>query len=142
MFVYRRYVVVEDTLAKGDISVKDIAKLGKELSELGRVTSLTDDRNEKLKTIADLKSVEKEEEAKGADGEEMLLLVQEERMECETALAEIEQEIIKIMTPKDEADERGCILEVRAGTGKLLYYDCCSCSTELILNMYIFQLVY
>ena len=124
MFVYRRYVVVEDTLAKGDISVKDIAKLGKELSELGRVTSLTDDRNE------------------GADGEEMLLLVQEERMECETALAEIEQEIIKIMSPKDEADERGCILEVRAGTGKLLYYDCCSCSTELILNMYIFQLVY
>jgi protein subunit release factor A len=38
-------------------------------------------------------------------------------MEAEKQLESIEAEIIKIMTPKDEADDRGIIIEVRAGTG-------------------------
>ena len=41
------------------------------------------------------------------------------REECETDLQSIEEEIIKIMTPKDEADDGGVILEVRAGTGNV-----------------------
>ena len=115
----RRYVVVENLLAEGDISVKDIARLGKELSELSRVTALSDDRLEKIKTIRELLAVEKEEGAKGDEGEELMLMAKEEREECETDLQSIEEEIIKIMTPKDEADDGGVILEVRAGTGNV-----------------------
>lgn len=110
-------MVVEKLLSEGDVSVKDIARLGKELSELGRVTSLSDDRLEKLKTIRELEAVEREESGKGEEGEELLLMAKEERENCEAELGSIEEEIIKIMTPKDEADDGGVILEVRAGTG-------------------------
>jgi peptide chain release factor 1 len=117
LYPIRRSVVIEDTLASADVTVQEIARLGKELSELGRITTLTDERNEKLKTIKDLLAVEKEEEAKGSEDADMKMMIVEERTECEKQLAELEEEIIRRMTPKDEADERGVILEVRAGTG-------------------------
>jgi peptide chain release factor 1 len=123
--------VVENQLAQADIDVRDIPKLGKELSQLGRITTLTDGRNEKLKTIAELLAVEKEEAAKGAEGADMLQLAQEERMVCEAELAEIEGEIVKYMTPKDEADERGIILEVRAGTGIVVMQLHCTSSPNI-----------
>jgi peptide chain release factor 1 len=40
-----------------------------------------------------------------------------ERQDLEKQLFEIEQRLISVITPRDEADERGIILEVRAGTG-------------------------
>jgi peptide chain release factor 1 len=123
--------VVENQLAQADIDVRDIPKLGKELSQLGRTTTLTDGRNEKLKTITELLAVEKEEAAKGAEGADMLQLAQEERMVCEAELAEIEGEIVKYMTPKDEADERGIILEVRAGTGIVVMQLHCTSSPNI-----------
>jgi peptide chain release factor 1 len=123
--------VVENQLAQADIDVRDIPKLGKELSQLGRITTLTDGRNEKLKTITELLAVEKEEAAKGAEGADMLQLAQEERMVCEAELAEIEGEIVKYMTPKDEADERGIILEVRAGTGIVVMQLHCTSSPNI-----------
>ena len=109
---------MEGLLAGGDISVKEIAQYGKELSELGRLTVLTDARNEKLKSIAELLAVEKESAAAGEDGEEMRLLAQEEREATEKELTEVEDEIVSALTPKDEADEKGVIIEVRAGTGE------------------------
>jgi peptide chain release factor 1 len=56
---------------------------------------------------------EKEEE----EEEELSALAREERLECEAELAQIDKQIVLKMTPKDEADERGIVLEVRAGTG-------------------------
>jgi peptide chain release factor 1 len=135
--------VVENQLAQADIDVRDIPKLGKELSQLGRITTLTDGRNEKLKTIAELLAVEKEEAAKGAEGADMLQLAQEERVGCEAELAEIEGEIVKYMTPKDEADDRGIILEVRAGTGIVVIKlhcisnsnTCCTCNDQAVTRL-------
>lgn len=116
-FSDRRYGIVEGLLAGGDISVKEIAQLGKELSELGRLAALSDERNEKLKSIAELIAVEKESAAAGEDGEEMRLLAMEEREATELELTRVEDEIVGALTPKDEADEKGVIIEVRAGTG-------------------------
>lgn len=109
--------MVEGLLAGGDISVKEIAQLGKELSELGRLASLSDERNEKLKSISELAAVEKESAAAGEDGEEMRLLAQEEREATQLELMRVEDDIVSAITPKDEADEKGVIIEVRAGTG-------------------------
>jgi peptide chain release factor 1 len=114
---------VETLLSDPDIEVKQIAKLGKEMSSLSRLAALTDERNEKLSIIADLKAVEKEEAAKGTDeGEEMRLMVQEELLDHEKALVELEELIIRVVTPKDEADDKGVILEVRAGTGTTFFF--------------------
>jgi len=112
-----RYNEIEESLASADIEPREMAKLGKELSELSRLMVLSDDRLEKLATISDLKSVEEEEISQGTDGEEMLQLAQEERGVVESELEVIEDSIIKLLTPRDEADDGGIVLEVRAGTG-------------------------
>jgi peptide chain release factor 1 len=113
----RRYEEVENILATGDISVKEITSLGKELSSLGRLTELTDKRSEKVKSIEELREVEKEAELAGVDGAEMLQMATEERVQSEEELLAIEDEIVSVVTPKDEIDERNVILEIRAGTG-------------------------
>lgn len=33
-------------------------------------------------------------------------------------IKDVDQEIIELLTPKDDADERGVVIEVRAGTGQ------------------------
>jgi peptide chain release factor 1 len=48
---------------------------------------------------------------------EMLALAEEERTSATTRLADLEQTIRVALLPKDAADEKGAILEVRAGTG-------------------------
>lgn len=98
-----------------------MTSLGKELSSLGRLKELTDKRTEKTKAIADLIAVEKEASEAGVDGEEMLQLAMEEREQSEKELLEIEDEIVNVVTPKDEVDERNVILEVRAGTGRFYF---------------------
>ncbi len=47
----------------------------------------------------------------------MLQLAILERKELESQLEKLEREVIATLTPKDAADERGVVLEVRAGTG-------------------------
>lgn len=91
--------------------------MGKELASLGRLTELTDRRNEKVKAIADLVALEKEAAESGEDGEEMRQMAVEERIEAEAQLLDIEDKIVSVVTPRDEVDERNVILEVRAGTG-------------------------
>jgi peptide chain release factor 1 len=54
---------------------------------------------------------------RGSDGHEMALLAEAERLELISSLQAIEYKIIDTLTPRDSADERGVILEVRAGTG-------------------------
>ncbi len=48
---------------------------------------------------------------------EMRVLAEAEREEAEMALAGLEQAIRIALLPKDAADEKGAILEIRAGTG-------------------------
>jgi peptide chain release factor 1 len=47
----------------------------------------------------------------------MLQMAREEQGELSSKLAETEGEIISVLTPRDEADDRGVVVEVRAGTG-------------------------
>src|SRR5690348_2542295 len=58
-------------------------------------------------------------EALAEDGgdAEMRSLAQAELLALKTRLPQLEQEVKLLLLPKDEADERNAILEVRAGTG-------------------------
>ena len=40
-----------------------------------------------------------------------------EQDDLDDKLFELDEKIVEILTPKDDADERGVVLEVRAGTG-------------------------
>jgi protein subunit release factor A len=54
---------------------------------------------------------------RGPEGEEMALLAKAEIMEAREKLPDLEESIVLALTPKDDADERGVVIEVRAGTG-------------------------
>ena len=50
----------------------------------------------------------------------MALLARGEIIEGKAALLVLEDGIVKALTPRDDADERGVVLEVRAGTGEIV----------------------
>lgn len=49
----------------------------------------------------------------------MALLARGEITEAEEKIHELEDMIVIALTPRDEVDDRGIVLEVRAGTGNL-----------------------
>jgi peptide chain release factor 1 len=51
------------------------------------------------------------------DDPEMREMAQEEITDCKRRLLDLEQQLQLLLLPKDPDDERGCFLEVRAGTG-------------------------
>ena len=59
----------------------------------------------------------------------MALLARGEITDAEEKLHEIEDMIVIALTPRDEVDDRGIVLEVRAGTGnhtqQTLGMHCC-----------------
>lgn len=122
-YMPRRYQELEQELTTSDLEPRAIAKLGKELSSLGRLMDLSNNRLSKLQSISELSAIEREEEAKGPSGEELLLLAREERLMIEVDLQLIESSIVEILTPKDEADDFGVVIEVRAGTGHTFTHD-------------------
>lgn len=89
----------------------DFAKLSKELSDLTPI----------VETAMALKQTRQEledTEALLADGDdEMKDLAEEEKQQLLALIPDLEQQLKIALLPKDEADEKNAILEVRAGTG-------------------------
>ena len=88
---------------------KEMAKVSKEYSDLKEVVVLIDDY---LKTEDNMKQAE--EMMKDSSLKEMAEM---EYYECKDKLPEIEKQIKIALLPKDEADDKNAILEIRAGTG-------------------------
>jgi peptide chain release factor 1 len=105
-----RHAELEAELAKG--AGKDsFVKLSREHAELAPVI---EDVKALKQAQVDLAGVE--EMLKSPDSE-MARLALEEKRELETRIAALEQKLRLALIPKDEADARDAILEVRAGTG-------------------------
>tara|TARA_Y100000590_G_scaffold409505_1_gene501753 strand:+ start:1231 stop:2307 length:1077 start_codon:yes stop_codon:yes gene_type:complete len=109
------YEALEKELASGNIEKKEIAKKSKEYSNIGEIInearSYLDFEKEKteLKKIIDDKKSDKD-------------MVQLAKSELSELLKKNEQseKILKLfLLPKDEADAKNAILEIRAGTGGL-----------------------
>lgn len=74
---------------------------------------LVEERQTLSTSIKDLIALEAEE----SSNEEMVSLIQSEKAESEEKLLNVETKIISCMIPRDTDDDRGIVLEVRAGTG-------------------------
>jgi peptide chain release factor 1 len=110
--VVRRHTEIRDLLAAPDLAGSEVARLSKEYSDLSPVVD----------AIAALRRAQAEmtdAEALAADGgdAEMRALAQGELQALKEKLPRLEQEVKLLLLPKDEADARNAILEVRAGTG-------------------------
>ena len=109
------YQLLEKDLASGDISKKDFVKKSKEYASIGeiineakRYLSFKKEKEDLEKIIAD----------KGND-KEMVQLAKNELSEL-IKKNQADEKILKVyLLPKDEADSKNAILEIRAGTGGL-----------------------
>ena len=111
--VLTRYKELEALMSEGGASGEEIAKLGKEYSDLGPVVEAV---NAYRKAQADAQGMA-DLLADPATDADMRELAEEEFKELKDTLPDLEREVELMLLPKDEADEKNAILEVRAGTG-------------------------
>lgn len=107
--VEKKYLDIEQSLSKPDISPKEIHKFSKELSDLEEVVGIYRDYKKVLEGIEDNKSLLKDEEL----GE----LARAEQEGLEKEREELENKLHLLLLPKDPNDSKNVFLEIRAGTG-------------------------
>ena len=95
----------------GNENYDEYAKLSKEYSDL---KPLVEKSREFLKLRNEFQDTE---ELMHGDDLEMRKEAEEERVRLKKKLLLIEEELKLMLIPKDEADERNAIIEIRAGTG-------------------------
>lgn len=108
----RRFGEIEARMSEGPAA--DVyVKLASEYSELQPVVGKIREYEKTLSEIADLKAMLAD---KGTD-REMRELAEMELPEAEERIEALEKDMQVLLLPKDAADEKSAILEIRAGTG-------------------------
>jgi peptide chain release factor 1 len=100
-----------ETLASGALDPKSLAKLSKEYSDLEAVVTAIETLRRTQSELADLEALRAEADP------EMKAMAESEYFALKAKLPEIERDVQAMLLPKDAADEKNAILEVRAGTG-------------------------
>ncbi len=112
--VMARYQKLSDDMAvAGGTDPKEMARLSKEYSDLTPVVECIEKLRQVQGELQDLAELMTE-----ADGDEQVReMAEEEFRDLKTRVPELENDLKVLLLPKDEADERNAIIEVRAGTG-------------------------
>ena len=103
-----RFAIIEDRLGSGP-DAETLVKLSREYAELSPVVNAIAALRRAEQELADLEAL--------ADDPEMTGLVNAERPLLQDEVERLTHEIRLALIPKDEADAKSAILEVRAGTG-------------------------
>ena len=109
------YELLEKELASGNISKKDFVKKSKEYSSIGEIIN---EARRYLGFEKEKQELEKIIEDKESD-KEMMQLAKNELNELIKKNQSYEKILKVYLLPKDEADAKNAILEIRAGTGGL-----------------------
>lgn len=107
-----RFEAIEAEMAS-DLSPDDYVKLSKEYAELSPVVEVIKGMEATLAEIADLEELLADAETDA----EMREMAEPELETLKESLPDKERQLSIILLPKDAADEKSAILEVRAGTG-------------------------
>ena len=107
--IVARHAELQAALSSGTLDSQKFVAVSKEYADLG---PLVDTVNELRKAEAELKDAE----AMAADPD-MKAMAEEEAASIRKRLPELEQAVKRMLLPKDAADEKNAILEIRAGTG-------------------------
>jgi peptide chain release factor 1 len=111
--VVARYDELGYLLSSQGVTGKDYARFSKEYSDLGPVVAAIAALRKAHEELAGLKSIMVDA---GGDAE-MRKLAEEEYFHLKARLPVLEHDVRVLLLPKDAADEKNAILEVRAGTG-------------------------
>ena len=109
------YKTLEKELASVDIDKKDFVKKSKEYSSIGEVINEARSYIDFEKEIKELEKIINEKDCY----KEMIKLAENELIQLSKKKGEYEKKLKIYLLPKDEADSKNAILEIRAGTGGL-----------------------
>ena len=111
--ILERYETVRNLLNdQTNFDQKEFAKLSKEFSDLGDIA-----KEIRLLFAKENELKEATEIAESSEDKEIKEMAEEEIPQLKTLISEIENKIKVLLLPKDIDDEKGAILEIRAGTG-------------------------
>ncbi|CAI5939429.1 unnamed protein product [Closterium sp. NIES-64] len=131
--VLARHQHLEELLSQPDTSADDLARAGKEMSDLAPAVAIALELQKKTKELQDLHALLKgqgqpyneDNDTKGGkreggreadeEDEELRAMVWEEIGVVGGEREALLRSAVRRILPRDEADQRGCIVEVRAG---------------------------
>jgi len=111
--IVNRFNELETILAKSDLKKDEFVSNSKEYSNLNEIISYAKDY---LKVLEDLKSTKNILEDKSAD-KEFYEMAEKELKDLKQHEEDCVKRLKVFLLPKDEADEKNAIIEIRAGTG-------------------------
>ncbi|GEP11050.1 peptide chain release factor 1 [Methylobacterium gnaphalii] len=109
--ILARHDIVTAMLSSGSAEADSFVALSRELSELDGVVAAIHAYRAAMDNLSGIESL-----IDGGDAE-MRALAADEKPEAEAALEAAHRNLQLILLPKDAADEKSAILEIRAGTG-------------------------
>ncbi|MEJ5052143.1 peptide chain release factor 1 [Chryseobacterium culicis] len=112
--IKQRYNEVADLIIQPDVisDQKRYSSLNKEYSDLGKIVRVYDQYKSALDSIAESEEII----ADGSD-RDLVDLAKEEKLEAQAKIPGLEEELKVLLIPKDPADDKNVIVELRAGTG-------------------------
>ncbi|CAA7195747.1 peptide chain release factor 1 [Chryseobacterium nematophagum] len=112
--IKQRYNEVADLIIQPDIisDQKRYSSLNKEYSDLGKIVKVYDQYKSALDTIEESEEII----ADGSD-KDLADLAKLEKLEAQEKLPGLEEDLKVLLIPKDPADDKNVIVELRAGTG-------------------------
>jgi peptide chain release factor 1 len=110
--VLARHDELAQLMVEGARDAGEFARLSKEYSDLNAIVEKIRELKRAQAELSDLEQLIASE-----DDREMRSMAETERVALSARLPELEREMQLLLLPRDEADARNAILEVRAGTG-------------------------
>ncbi|ASW75515.1 peptide chain release factor 1 [Chryseobacterium piperi] len=112
--IKQRYNEVADLIIQPDVisDQKRYSSLNKEYSDLGKIVKVYDQYKSALDAIQESDEII----ADGSD-RDLVDLAKEEKLEAQGKIPGLEEELKVLLIPKDPADDKNIIVELRAGTG-------------------------
>ena len=107
--IVNRHKELADQMSSGELTGEDFQKVSMEYGELSPVVEVIEEYTEAVQGINDAKEM--------LDDPDMKEMAESEIKELEAKLPELEEKIKIILLPKDKADKKNAIVEIRAGTG-------------------------
>ncbi len=125
--ILEKFKLIENSLNNmNNIDSNELIKLNKEYSELRPIVLKIQEYKDFQKDILNLNELVKDNDL------EISKIAELELIEKKNFIKDLEQELLKLLIPKDENDSKNSILEIRAGTGG----DEASLFASDLLNMY------
>ncbi len=125
--ILEKFKLIENSLNNiNDIDSNELIKLNREYSDLRPIVEKIQEYNNFQKDILNLNELVKDNDL------EISNIAESELIEKKNQIKDLEQELLKLLIPKDENDSKNSILEIRAGTGG----DEASLFASDLLNMY------